>query len=122
MSTADDVPEGWDHPEEGRPYPDPEHHSLAPRKPRTVGGAVYLVVLAATLVGLVIVVVDEWRTGLTVVGAANVAGGLARLVIPNDSAGMLGIRRKVIDVLTMVGVGAALIVLAVVIPEGPPPL
>jgi hypothetical protein len=122
MSTADEVPQGWDHPEGGRPYPDPEHHSLAPRKPRTVGGAVYLVVLAATLVGLVVVVVDEWRTGLGIIGAASVVGGLARLVVPNDHAGMLGIRRKLIDVLTMVGAGGALVLLAVVIPDGPPPL
>ena len=37
--------------EEGRPAPDPEH-SLAPRKPRTLGGVVYLAVLAATVVGV----------------------------------------------------------------------
>jgi len=116
MSTADGVPN-----EEGRPFPDPEH-SLAPRKPRTLGGAVYLAVLATTVLGVVIVAVDEWRTGLTVIGAASVGGGLARLLLPNDHAGMRGVRRKLIYGLTMLVLGGALMVLAVVFPDGPTPL
>ncbi len=107
------LPEGE---EDSRPYPQPEH-SLAPRKPRTFGGVVYLGVLVATLVGVVMVALDEWRAGLTTIGLSVLVGGLARLVLPNDNAGMLRIRRKLIDVLTLVVLGGALVVLAAVIPD-----
>ena len=102
-------------PEEGRPYPD-TGRSIAPRKPRTVGGAVYLLMLGATLTGLAMVVLDRWRSGLTVVGAGLLSGAVARLVIRDQDAGMLGIRRKLVDVLTLVLLGVALVVLAAVIP------
>ena len=107
------LPEGE---EDSRPYPQPEH-SLAPRKPRTVGGVVYLAMLVATVVGVVVVALGEWQAGLTTIGAAVLVGGVARLVIPNANAGMLGIRRKLIDVLTLVVLGAALVVLAGIIPD-----
>ena len=38
-------------------------------------------------------------------------------MLPNANAGMLGIRRKLIDVLTLVALGAALVVLAAIIPD-----
>jgi hypothetical protein len=99
-----------------RPFPDPEH-SLAPRKPRTLGGAVFLAVLGVVAAGLGMVVLDRWREGLVVVGGALVCGAVARLLIPNSNAGMLGIRRKLVDVLTLTVLGSALLVLAAVIPE-----
>jgi hypothetical protein len=102
--------------EDSRPYPQPEH-SLAPRKPRTVGGVVYLGVLVATIVGVVVVALGEWRAGLTTIGVAVLVGGVARLLLPDASAGMLGIRRKLIDVLTLLALGGALVVLAAVIPD-----
>ena len=104
---------------DSRPYPDPEH-SLAPRKPRTVGGIVYLVVLAATATGLALVAFDSWRLGLGVIGGSLVGGALARLVIPQTNAGMLGMRPKVVDVPVLVLLGTALVVLARVIPNQPP--
>ncbi len=95
------MPEGE---EDSRPYPQPEH-SLAPRKPRTLGGLVYLGVLVATLTGVVVVALGEWRSGLTTIGVAVLVGGFGRLVLPNANAGMLGIRRKLIDVVTLVVLG-----------------
>ena len=104
---------------ESRPFPDPEH-SLAPRKPRTVGGAVYLGVLAVTGLGLAMVALDSWRSGLTVIGCALLAGAVARLVIRDDNAGMLGMRPKVVDVIALTGLGSALVVLATLINARPP--
>jgi hypothetical protein len=102
-----------------RPFPDPEH-SLTPRKPRTVGGAVYLCVLAGTIGGLALVVLGPWRSGLWVIGGSMVLGAVGRLVLPDGSSGMLGVRRKTVDVATMALLGAALCTLAVVIPDQPP--
>lgn len=106
-------------PRDSRPFPDPEH-SIAPRKPRTIGGAVYLAVLAATGAGLGLVAFGPWRLGLGVIGIALLFGALGRLVIPRGNAGMLGMRPKLVDVLALVVLGAGLIVLASVIPERPP--
>ena len=103
---------------DSRPFPDPEH-SITPRKPRTVGGAVYLAVLAATGAGLGLVALDRWRLGLGVIGVALMCGAVARLVIPRHSAGMLGMRPRLVDVLILAGLGAGLVVLAAVIPEQP---
>jgi len=111
------VPEE-DAPRDSRPYPDPEH-SLAPRKPRTIGGAVYLGVLAATGAGLALVALDRFRLGLALMGGALLFGALARLVIPSSKAGMLGGRPKVVDALILVGLGAALVALSAAIPNGP---
>ena len=103
---------------DSRPYPDPER-SLAPRKPRTIGGAVYLGVLAATCAGLGLVALNRWRMGLAVMGGALLFGALARLAVPRSQAGMLGARPKVVDVLILAGLGAALVVLSQAIPNGP---
>jgi hypothetical protein len=115
-----DVPDPRLPPEEEhhRPFPDPEH-SIAPRKPRTVGGAVFLVVLAVTLLGLLLVVLGPWRGGLMVMGGSAILGGLARLVLREEAAGMLGVRRKLVDVSTLVGLGAALCLLAAALRGGP---
>ena len=103
---------------DSRPFPDPEH-SIAPRKPRTVGGAVYLAVLAATGVGLTMVGLGPWRAGLIVIGGALLGGALARLLIPDESAGMLGMRPKIVDVVALTGLGTALVVLALALANRP---
>lgn len=102
-----------------RPFPDPDR-SLAPRKPRTPGGMVYLVVLAVTLGGIVAVAVGRWQLGLAGMGAAFLAGALARLALSEDAAGMLKVRRKLVDVLSLALIGAGLVALALVIPVQPP--
>lgn len=106
-------------PEGSRPLPDPDRN-ITPRKPRTPGGVVYLLVLGATLVGLILVVADRWRTGFIVMGGAMVLGAAMRMLLSPDAAGMLGLRRKLVDVATMAVLGGGLIVLATVIPDQPP--
>jgi membrane protein required for beta-lactamase induction len=89
------------------------------RVPRTIGGVVYLLVVAMTLVGLGITVAGAWRTGVGWMGAALLLGALARAVLSERGAGMLRVRRRWSDVVTLTLVGVALIVLAVVVPEQP---
>jgi len=99
-----------------RPLPQLDH-SIAPRKPRTIGGAVFLAVLATALLGVALVVAGRVQTGLSTAGAAFVAGAAARLVLPSSQAGMLGVRRKLIDVSTMLLLGIGLLVIAALIRE-----
>ena len=89
------------------------------RVPRTIGGVVYLLVVGMALVGLGITVAGAWRTGVGWMGAGLLVGALARAVLSERGAGMLRVRRRWADVLTLTVVGVALIVLAVVVPEQP---
>ena len=95
-------------------------HSLQPRKPRTRGGLVYLAVLLVAAAGVGLVVVGLWRSGATVMGVAFLIGATGRVVLPDADAGMLKLRRKAIDVPTMLAIGVALVVLAAVVPATPP--
>jgi hypothetical protein len=89
------------------------------RRPQTFGGVVYLAVVAMTLVGLGIVVAGPWRTGVIWIGAGLLLAALARLVLSEQGAGMLRVRRKWSDVVMMSVAGVALVVLAVIVPNQP---
>ena len=89
------------------------------RRPQTLGGAVYIAVVAAALVGLVITAVGPWRTGVVWIGAGLLLAAFARLVLSEREAGMLRVRRKWSDVLMLTVAGIALIVLAVIVPNQP---
>jgi hypothetical protein len=78
------------------------------RRPQTIGGVVYLMVLAASGVGLALVVTASWRIGLIVVSVALAGAAVARAVIPEGWSGMLKVRARWIDVLTYAGLAALL--------------
>jgi DUF3017 family protein len=90
------------------------------RYPSTLGGLCYLAVLAASAIGLVIITRGDWRLGVKWNAVALGAAALARLVLPAPQAGMLAVRRRFVDVLLLAGVGVALWILAVTIPNQPP--
>jgi hypothetical protein len=69
--------------------------------------------------GLGVAALGPWRTGLIVMGCALFAGALARLVIADELAGMLKVRRKTLDVCFLTAVGAGLVTLAIVVPRPP---
>lgn len=94
-------------------------HSLQPRRPRTLGGAVYLAVLGVCAGALMVIFLGQWRPGMTLLGGAFVAAAIARAAIPDASAGMLHLRRKAIDVPTLLLIGGSLVALAVAIPDQP---
>ena len=104
------------------PEPDhapPEPHDDARRYPSTIGGMFYLLVLATVGVALVIVALEEWRTGIRLMGGALVFAAAVRLVLRSRDAGMLAVRHKVPDAVILAGLGTALIVLAGSIPDQP---
>ncbi len=88
------------------------------RHPSTIGGALYLLVLAAVAVGLGLTVSD-WRLGIKVVAGALSGAALARLVLPRRDAGMLAVRHRATDVVLLVAVAAALWLLSDTIPNQP---
>ena len=89
------------------------------RYPSTIGGAFYLLVLAGTVAGLVLVVTRDWRLGIQVCGSAMILAALVRLVLRERDAGMLAVRNRFIDAFWLIAMGAAMITLAVTIPNQP---
>jgi len=91
------------------------------RYPSTLGGAFYLLVLAVVAVGLVVVVLGDWRVGIRIMGGALLGAATTRLALPSRDAGMLAVRNRTIDVVVLVGLGVAMIWLAGSIPDQPGP-
>ena len=89
------------------------------RYPSTIGGAFYLLVLGVVAVAMVIVALDEWRTGVRLMGGALIFAAAVRLVLPRRDAGMLAVRHKVLDAAVLLVLGGSLIFLAGSIPDQP---
>jgi hypothetical protein len=96
-------------------------HSLQPRRPRTRGGVAYLMVLLVAAAGLAMVVAGLWRAGTMLLGVAFLLATVSRIALADEDAGMLKLRRKAIDVPTLLAIGLALVVLAAVVPQQPTP-
>lgn len=90
------------------------------RYPSTLGGLVYLVVLAVSAIGLVVVVQGSWRVGVKWIAAGLLAAAVVRLLIPAQQAGMLAVRRRPLDAAVLAFLGVALWVLSTSIPNQPP--
>jgi Protein of unknown function (DUF3017) len=88
------------------------------RIPSTPGGLVYLIIVAASAVGLLIIAFGPWRRGVALIGLALLLGALMRAVLRDRDAGMLRVRRnRWVDVVMLGGVGTTLIILSSVIPN-----
>jgi len=110
--SADAAGEGPGDPVEVAPV---EHEPR--RHPSTIGGAVYLVILAATIVGIVIVSTGRWRTGVHWMGGALVVASGVRAILPARDAGMLAVRNRWFDAALLVATGVALWILASSVPD-----
>ena len=89
------------------------------RYPSTIGGAFYLVVIAIVAIAIGIVTTGNWRLGVQWFGGALILAAVVRAVLPAKDAGMLAVRKRWWDCLLLAGTGAALIFLAVSIPDKP---
>ena len=102
------------------PAEDDEGDSGQPRRyPSTLGGALYLLALAAVVAGTAIAVFDGWRNGVRWIGGGLVFAAVCRLLVPDRQAGMLAVRSRWIDVVLLAGVGGLLLFLAASIPDQP---
>jgi hypothetical protein len=101
------------------PIPAEDEPDHPRRYPRTVGGVLYLLALAAVVVGIGVTVLDGWRNGVRWIGGGLLFAATCRLLMPQDQAGMLAVRNRWIDVLTLAGGGGLLVFLAGSIPDQP---
>jgi RsiW-degrading membrane proteinase PrsW (M82 family) len=88
------------------------------RAARLVNELPLTAVLALAAAGLWLVSQGHWRRGLAVVAGAALLGGLLRLVLPTRRVGMLAVRNRVVDVVFLGGLGAAVLLLAAVVETG----
>lgn len=79
-----------------------------------------LIVVAGVAAGLVVALIGDstWRLGALLIGASLGVGAVERVALPNREAGLLQVRSKGFDVAVLALAGAAVIVLAIVVPEG----
>lgn len=75
-----------------------------------------LAVAAIAGLGLLAVALHYWRKGLYVIGVALLVGAALRLLLPARRAGLLAVRSRTADVTTLALLGAAIVILAAVVP------
>ena len=73
-------------------------------------------VLLLFVVGMAVAASGHWRRGAFGLGAAALAGGIARWALPTRWAGMLAVRKRWFDVGLMLGTGAIVWLVALVVP------
>ncbi len=83
---------------------------------RTIDQWPLALVLLGLVVGLVVLSFYDFRAGSITLGVAIIFGAALRTVLPHDRAGLLAIRTRPVDLVTMYGLGIALTTVAVLIP------
>jgi Protein of unknown function (DUF3017) len=87
------------------------------QKPSTTGGIIYLTVVAMLLAGLLVVALGAWRSGVALMGGSFGVAFVARTVLPDERAGMLRVRHRVVDLSAMGICCVGMLILAAVIPN-----
>lgn len=72
--------------------------------------------VALVLAVALLLVSSHFRRGTALFAAGVLLAAALRLVLPDGRAGLLRVRTKTIDVLTMLALGSALAVLALTVP------
>lgn len=67
------------------------------------------------LIGFLLVALQHWRRGTVVLGLALLVAAGLRAVIPDERAGLLAIRSRVVDMLLYSGFGVVIISIAMTI-------
>jgi hypothetical protein len=69
------------------------------------------------LTGLVVLTFSNWREGVLIFAGGVLLAGLLRAVLSDDASGLLRVRRRMFDVTLLLGVGAAIFLLGLIVPS-----
>lgn len=69
------------------------------------------------LAGLVVLTFDAWRKGVLIFAGGVLLAGLLRASLSDDAAGLLRVRSRMFDTLLLLGIGAAILLLGLIIPD-----
>ena len=76
----------------------------------------WIAVAGLVAAGLAGMALDHWRKGLATIGVAAVLAALFRAVLPPRRAALFVVRSRPFDTAVLLFLGAAILVLAIVIP------
>lgn len=88
----------------------PGHSPVA--KPQWVPSAV---VLGIAAIGMLRVLTQHWREGAALLAGSLLVAAVLRMLLPDDRAGLLAVRSRVIDVVCYLVLGLVTLTLAVTI-------
>lgn len=69
------------------------------------------------LTGLVVLTFNDWRKGVLVFAGGVLLAGVLRAVLSDDAAGLLRVRSRMFDAMLLLGVGAAILLLGLLVPN-----
>ncbi|MFT4042743.1 MAG: DUF3017 domain-containing protein [Gordonia sp. (in: high G+C Gram-positive bacteria)] len=72
----------------------------------------YIMVMLGVVAAAALVLFDRWRRGAFVFGCALLLGALLRALLPTSRVGLLQVRGRVFDVVSLAAVGAVMLWLA----------
>lgn len=73
-------------------------------------------VLLGFIVGLIVLALYDFRVGSILIGGAVLLAGVLRLLLPKEMAGLLAVRSRTVDLVTVFSLGIALTVVAILVP------
>lgn len=88
------------------------------RRPRRPPEAPLAAVVGGVAVGLLFAYLHHFRIGSLLMALSVLAGAAMRLVLPARDAGLLAVRSRGFDVVTLATLGLGLLVFALVVPPG----
>ncbi len=107
-------------PQVSRPDNLTSRHATRPRRRRWWDEWPLLAVLATAITGLGIVASDHFKRGTFVFGAALLLGAALRALLSDEQAGLLKVRGRTVDLLTLGFFAVATITLSLVVPPPSP--
>ncbi|WP_241840093.1 DUF3017 domain-containing protein [Frankia sp. CcI49] len=102
---------------EGSEGPSGGPRSSGPPSNGRFGKVLFVAVLGGVTLGLLLVTQDYWRRGLLTVGGVLLVASALRLCLPTRKVGMLAVRGRLFDTVTLVVLGLAVIVLTLEVPH-----
>ncbi|HET6296009.1 MAG TPA: DUF3017 domain-containing protein [Kribbella sp.] len=70
-----------------------------------------------SIAGLVILTFYNWRNGVLLFSGGVLLAGLLRCFLSDDAAGLLRVRGRMFDAVLLLGVGAAILLLGLIVPN-----
>lgn len=83
---------------------------------RRLGELPFALVLGGVALGLLATGLHHFKRGSVIMGAALLLGALLRLLLPEHKVGMLAVRGRLLDVVTLFALGVLIVVAALIVP------
>ena len=90
--------------------------ALRTRRRLVAGDLLFFLCIFVAGGGLVLAALEQWRLGAAICALALLLAAPVRAFLSDEQAGMLRVRRKLVDVVVLICLGAGLLVLALVAP------